>query len=453
MVSAKVVGAGAFVVIGALLFTVALFLIGERRMLFTDHIIVYAEFARLGQLEPGATVRVAGMNAGEVTDIQIPDSPARKFRVKMQIREDLHPLVRVDSTASAQTEGLVGGVYVNIATGTEESPQLPEGGTIASREPFSMADLLQQASETISQVNETVEMLSGDIEKTIERIGMTADDAHQLLTDITPQIQAIAENGSRMSADTQEIVAGLRAGEGTIGKLLKDDGLYDRAQEIVGDAKTVMANVREVSDEARRAIADFRSEDGPAHGLFAEMRLTLSQAREATADLADNMEAMKHNFLLRGFFNKRGYFDLDAISPAQYRSGVLENGKRKAMRTWLAAAVLFVPGPGTAEVLSADGRARVDSAMSTYLRHVPSNPIVVEGYATDGTLGEQYSRSRMRAGLVREYLLGRYGLMPQSTGSIALGADAEGSPTGSEWDGVALTLFLEADALQFAATR
>jgi len=211
----------------------------------------------------------------------------------------------------------------------------------------------------------------------------------------------------------------------------------------------VMANVKQVSDEARRAIADFQSKDGPAHGLFADMRMTLTHAREATADLADNMEAMKHNFLLRGFFNRRGYFDLDAISPAEYRKGVLENGKRKAMRIWLSSPVLFEEGPD-GEVLSADGRSRIDSAMTTYLRYVPSNPIVVEGYATEGTLGERYRSSRQRAGLVREYLVGRYGLMPQSTGFIALGSDAQGSPSGGTWDGVSLALFLDMAALQFA---
>ena len=165
--------------------------------------------------------------------------------------------------------------------------------------------------------------------------------------------------------------------------------------------------------------------------------------------LADNMEAMKHNFLLRGFFNRRGYFDLNAISPAQYRSGVLENGKRKAMRIWLSSPLLFEEGAG-GEVLTAEGRSRVDSAMTTYLRYVPANPIVVEGFAMDGTVGERYRLSRQRAGIIREYLMGRYGLMPQNTGYIGLGSDVEGSPAGDKWDGVSLTLFLDIAALQFA---
>jgi hypothetical protein len=157
---------------------------------------------------------------------------------------------------------------------------------------------------------------------------------------------------------------------------------------------------------------------------------------------------MKHNFLLRGFFNRRGYYDLDAISPAEYRKGVLENGKRKAMRIWLADAVLFEPGPDGNPVLTEDGRARIDSAMAAYLDYLPSSPIVVEGYATDGTVQERFRRSRLRAGAVRGYLLARYELPPQILGSIALGHEAPGSPDGSRWDGVALTLFLDRAELQ-----
>src|SRR5688500_15424198 len=148
MVSSKIVGAGAFVILGVVLFTAALFMIGERRMLFEDRFEVYAEFAKLRQLEPGAIVRVAGMDAGEVTDIEVPTSPADKFRVKMRVRDDLHPRVRSASIASAQTQGLVGRTYWSIAAGTDEAPAIPEGRTIESREPFALSDALDQARAT-----------------------------------------------------------------------------------------------------------------------------------------------------------------------------------------------------------------------------------------------------------------------------------------------------------------
>jgi phospholipid/cholesterol/gamma-HCH transport system substrate-binding protein len=451
MTSSKLVGAGAFVVIGLLLFTVALFTIGERRMLFEDRFEVFTEFAKLGQLQMGAVVRVAGADAGEVTEIQIPGSPAGKFRVKMEIREDLHGLVRTDSVAATQTEGLVGALFLNIAAGSESAPQVPEGGTIRSQEPFSMADLLAQMSETATMVNDTVEALRGDITKAVQQVALTAEDAHAMIEDVRPDLTAMAKNGNRIAADTQQLVADMHAGKGTIGKLMTDDTLYLRAREIADETKVVMANMNQLSTDARRAIADFRSKDGPAQGLLADMRATVTQAREAVSDLADNMEAMKHNFLLRGFFNRRGYFDLDAISPVDYRSGVLENGKRKAMRIWLSAEMLFETLPDGTPVLSQDGKGRIDSAMSAYLKYVPSSPLVVEGYATEGTKDARWRRGQLWSGIVREYLLQRYELLPQATGYISLGNDAQGSPTAGPWDGVAITLFVDREVLQFAA--
>ena len=451
MDSKKVTGAGAFVVIGLLLFTVGLFMIGERRNLFESRFPVYAEFARLGQLEVGTIVRVAGADAGEVTDIAVPTGPSQKFRAKMEVRDELRPLVRTDSVATTQTEGLVGNIFVNIQTGTDQAPALPDGGTILSKEPFSMADLLEQMSETVTTVNTTVKALSGEIEVAAHQVALTATDAHALVNEIKPDLELMARNGARISTDTQQIVAGIQEGRGTIGKLINDDTLYQQVTGLTRDAQTTMANVRDVTNEARRAIADFRSKDGPAQGLFADMRGTLTQAREATADLADNMEAMKHNFLLRGFFNKRGYFDLSSISPADYRSGVLENGKRKATRIWVNADVLFEPGPDGVEQLSAGGRARIDSAMATYLPYVPANPIVVEGFATGGGVEERFRLARIRAGTVREYVRGRYWLTPQNTGYIALADDSRGSPAGDGlWNGIALTLFLDRTALTFA---
>ena len=89
--------------------------------------------------------------------------------------------------------------------------------------------------------------------------------------------------------------------------------------------------------------------------------------------------------------------------------------------------------------------------MATYLRYVPANPIVIEGYATGGSVADRFQQSRQRASAVREYVLNRYELAPQHTGYIALAAEAEGSPAGERWDGVAVTLFLDREQLQFVS--
>jgi phospholipid/cholesterol/gamma-HCH transport system substrate-binding protein len=447
--TSKVIGAGAFVVIGVLLFTVALFMIGARRSLFESRFPVYTEFTRVGQMEIGASVRISGLDAGEVRAIDVPRVPSGKFRIRMLVRNDLRNLVRTDSVATQETEGLVGAAVINISGGTDRAPVVLDNGTIPSREPLQIADLLQQASDTMTLVNETVMSLRGDAETAVHEVALTAQDAHALVQTLTPDLTATAHNALKISTDTQQIVANINEGKGTIGKLINDDSLYTRANDTLAQAQETMTNFRQVSEEARGAIADLRSPDGPAMGLMADMRATLVQAREATTDFADDMEALKHNFFLRGFFKDRGYYDLDAISPAEYRNGVLENGKRKAMRIWLGSAVLFGRAPDGTEMLTPDGRARLDAAMSVYLKYVPTNPIVVEGYATEGTVGDRFRVGRLRAALVRDYLIGRYDLRPQHTGYIAL-EQAKDSPSGNHWDGVAITLFLDREALQFS---
>src|SRR5437764_12167207 len=97
---------GAFVLGGLLLFAVGLFLIGDRRMLFSGSGTYYTEFAGMSGLEVGDKVRVAGLDAGEVTGLRIPSGPGAKFLVKFRIVEKLFAVVRADSLATIQTDGL-----------------------------------------------------------------------------------------------------------------------------------------------------------------------------------------------------------------------------------------------------------------------------------------------------------------------------------------------------------
>src|SRR5688500_20221983 len=94
-------------------------------MLFSDTFEMYAEFANIAGLQDGAKVRVAGMDAGEVEGIHVPPGPSAPFRVKLRVREDLHPLIRIDSVATIQTDGLVGNKFVQVDAGTDQAAVVP----------------------------------------------------------------------------------------------------------------------------------------------------------------------------------------------------------------------------------------------------------------------------------------------------------------------------------------
>ena len=165
-------------------------------------------------------------------------------------------------------------------------------------------------------------------------------------------------------------------------------------------------------------------------------------------DLAENAEALKRNFFFRGFFNQRGYFDLDDISVAEYRQGALQTEDRRVLRIWLSADVLYERDPSGAERLAEGGKARLDSAMSQFLKYPRTSPLVIEGYAAAGTADEKYLTSRRRAQLVRDYLVSTFGLDVRYVAIMPMGAEATDSPTGNRWNGIAIAIFVPRSALQ-----
>jgi phospholipid/cholesterol/gamma-HCH transport system substrate-binding protein len=446
----RLAGVGVFVISGLLLFAVGLFMIGDRQMAFAKKFTIYTEFAKITGLQPGAIVRVSGAKAGSVTDITPPNRPSEKFKVKLEITEELHPLVRTDSVTTIETEGLVGGSFLAVATGSDAAPPAPANSTIPGKEPFALADLLEETSETIKNVNTAINEVKGDIVDAIQSINDTVANANQLIDDVSDDVKTMASAGARIMQDAADIAEGIRKGEGTIGKLINDDELYTRATAIAKNAEQIANDAREVVMQAKRALSDLESKNGPIQGLTANVKQTMDDARVAMAGFAENMEALKHNFFFRGFFNDRGYFSLDDISPAQYRQGFLTNdGARSVARIWLRSTVLFEPDPDVpdSERLTEDGRMRLDSAMEPYLAHLGDTVLMVEGYSQEGAANQQFLKSRARASLVRSYLIGTFHLNPQTIGVMPLGSHAIDSPNNTPWDGIALAAFLDREAL------
>jgi phospholipid/cholesterol/gamma-HCH transport system substrate-binding protein len=448
MTQTRLIGVGAFVIGGLLLFSIGLFMIGNRRMLFTDRFEVNAEFVKVTGLQKGAIVRVSGMDAGEVEAIHVPATPSSKFRLQMKVREDLHQLVRSDSIATIQSDGLVGNKFVQIDIGSEQKPPAPNGSTIVSREPFDFADLMSQASTTVATLNETVLMLRGNVEQTLNAITETANQATTIIDQVGDDVKAITRNGQKIASDIQLVTAGVREGKGTIGKLVKDDALYTQAVSITKEAQKTVENMRKIVEEARTTLGNLNTnvvgKNGSMQGMTTDLRQTMGYAREAMADLAENSESLKRNFFFRGLFRGRGFYNLDQVSVEDYRAGDFAGKNRQALRVWLDAAVLFTTDAKGVETLTDEGKARLDSAMATFHRYPKQMPLMIEGYAAAPTESAAFIASGTRGAMVRDYLIQRFGLNPNSTGVMSMGAAAADSPRGNgTWDGIGVTMWVK----------
>ena len=446
---------GAFVLGGLLLFGGGLFLIGDRRLLFVEQFEIDSTFGRVTGLQVGTLVRVAGLPAGEVLGITLPSSPSDRFRVRMRLREDVRHLVRADSTAAIQTDGIVGNAFVQIGVGTDASPPVAPGDTIAGVDPIEFADLIQEGRDTFRTVASEIIDLKEEVAGTLAALTVTVETTNGVIADVGRDAGALTDTSARLVEDVQGMVADARAvvndvrsGQGSIGQLLTDRTLYDRMTNIGREAEQTVRNLRETTDRAKAAVEGFSAPNGTAQQIAQTLRNTLAAVQEVTSDLADGTEALKRNFLFRGFFRQRGFFDLDAVSIQAYQAGVLEGNNRTALRIWIDAEMLFERDADGAERLTADGRQRLDSAMADLVRYPRDSPLVVEGYA-DASEGEApYLVSVDRAQVVREYLLGRFRRQATLTDIMPLSESAPGSPRGDDrWSGVALALFVNNDAL------
>lgn len=452
---------GLFVVAGLTLFAVGLFFIGNRHEAFARHMDFYAEFKNLSGLAKGAKVQVAGMNAGQVIDIGIPDSPSSRFRVKLRINEKLHGLVRTDSVTTIGTEGVVGDTFLLIEPGSAKAPAAMADATLPSKEPVEIGELLDQGKTVLTNVDSTVR------------------NANSLLTSVGGNLNSTLDGVKTTVSNANDIVVGLKEGRGPAGMLLRDRSLESQIRQTVANAQLASSNLSHASIQADGLITDFQARHLPQkvdatmasvqsaasnldasarqiHQTIAEVagpdeqgvtagvniRQSLSNANAATANMADETEALKHNFFFRGFFRHRGYYNLTHLSPDRYRKDQLFSNPANH-RAWLPAEALFARDSNGLEQLTAQGKSLLDNTVAQYGGSILASPVVVEGYRSGGNAADQIALSRDRAILVRNYLQAHFQLDPSNIGAVSLQSSPPAGVDRPTWDGICIVVVKE----------
>ena len=468
---------GLFLTVGIALFAAILFLIGSRQDLFGKHVDFFADFSDISGLPRGAQVRVAGIEAGEVKGIEIPASPASKFRLKLQVKANTRGMVRTDSLVSIRTEGIVGDKYVFIREGTTTAAEAPDGATLPSKEPFDLgaalekgSALLDKSSALLNNLQGSVTDLHGRLDIALSSVTKTVNHVDGLVTVVQPDIRKMASYASQITDTINGIVSDLNAGKGPAGLLLKDEtareqlqatlfnvrqatqNLSDasaRADRLLGDvqsrdltskAQAILENVQAISEQLNQAIKGALGPDHMGEDGASNIRETLSNLNRGTANLAEDTEALKHEFLFRGFFKKRGFYNLEQLSPSVYLKAC-QGQNACGSRAWLDAANLFASGGDGGIQLVDSGRQAIDRAVAPVVDSLPDHLVIVEGYSSTGAPDEQFVTSRRRADLVREYLEAHFHLLHSDVGIVPLRGKPPHCAGRDKWNGVAIVLF------------
>lgn len=222
----------------------------------------------------------------------------------MELQTDIRRFIKTDTKATIETEGLVGSKVVVLKIGSSGAEQVKDNGYIQSEEP----------------------------------VGFSA---------IIAQTEGIMQFTKNMTKDLSEIVGKVNKGEGSIGKLINNDDLYNNASSLTKQADSSLKNitselfkitgifdslgtgVQDVVSNVDKAVIDVKdmiknvkAGQGVLGALLAKgkydttiastlenIHQTSIEAKISAARLAENMEALKHNWLFKGYFENRGYWD------------------------------------------------------------------------------------------------------------------------------------------------
>ena len=329
---------GAFVIGGLLLFAVGLFLIGDRRLLFSEQFEIEADFGNVAGVEISTAVRLSGLPAGEVIGIEIPGEPGGRFVVRMRVREDLHALVRTDSEAAILSDGLLGSAFIQLRAGSETAPLIADGGALRGVDAVEIADLIAEGRETFRIAADEMVAMRAGLTESFGGFEDTIESTTRLIDGIGNDAQRLTDASAGLVDETRNMVAEVR---GVMDTVASSQGAVER---VLGETEGTMQAVRESAERVEEAIARFTGPDSATQRLLVEAGEVMGRAREAMADVADNTEALKRNWLFRGFFAERGFYNLDELTVDEYRT-LLRDDRYAPLRIWLAADRLFETDP------------------------------------------------------------------------------------------------------------
>jgi phospholipid/cholesterol/gamma-HCH transport system substrate-binding protein len=440
---------GIFIIASVTLFALGIFLVGSRHEAFSRNMQLYTGFANLDGVTKGSKVQVAGMDAGQVIRIVVPRSPDGQFRIQMKVDEKFHGLIRTDSLVTVDTEGVVGNTFLTIHTGSSNAPMAQADSTLQSKPPVNMSSLLTNGLDIMNNADATLKQVGG-------------------------KLNIVLDGAKGAIGNANDLLVGLKEGRGPAGMLLRDEKVADQIRETLSTVQSTTSNLKQASVGVSSLVADvqqrqlpqklddtmtqIRSASTQANATIEQVHESLTQAlgpdvngvtagqnisqalsnvNIATSNMAEDTEALKHNFFFKGFFNHRGYYTLSSLSPQEYRREKLFAGPHDP-RAWLQADSLFQQGTTGSEELSQDGKRAIDAAVVSFGDSIFTHAIVVEGYSDAVAPADALSLSYTRAQIVRNYLEARYPFEAKNVGVMPLSATPPMGLGHKQWSGVCI---------------
>ncbi|CAM3550511.1 ABC transporter permease [Flavobacterium saliperosum S13] len=311
--NAQKIKLGIFVLAGLTLFVAAVYFIGKKQNMFGQTSHISTVFNNVNGLQLGNNVRYSGINVGTVKDIEMINDTM--IRVDMIINDKILPHIKTDAVATISSDGLVGNMIINILPGKGNAPNVKAGDVIKSFSKVRTEDILK----TLSVTNENAAILTADLIKITKEItdgkgtvGMLLNDTSMAndLKETLHYLKITSQGTTTSVAQLNQLMASLNRKDNVVG-VINDTAVANKIKHIVTNLEKSSIKIDSVVENLNATITNAKDGKGAINYLSNDPKLvqkidsTMTNINQSSIKLNQNMEALKHNFLFRGYFKKQ----------------------------------------------------------------------------------------------------------------------------------------------------
>ena len=317
---------GVFVILGLALFLLLTYFIGNQHSMLGNNIEFYTTFNNINGLKEGNNVRFSGINVGTVKSIQMLNDTV--IVVKIAVNKKISPHIKKDAKAVITSDGLVGNMIINIIPGGESVVSIELGDTIKSYSRIRTDEMLN----TLSVTNENAALLTSELLLITKEIAGGKGVIGAMVNDpsITNDLRQILMNLRNASYEASSSIKNINLLVTSLDKknnllgTIRDTSIAQQINTIVGsiekstrNIETLVNNVNTTVLNANETLNNVKQGQGAINYLsndrtlvkkidhtFTNLDSTIMLINAASILLNENLEALQHNWILRGYFKK-----------------------------------------------------------------------------------------------------------------------------------------------------
>ena len=305
---------GLFILVGLVIFIVAIFTLGSQKKVFVKSISVNVVFDDIEGLKTGNNVWYSGVKVGTIKKIQFFGSS--QVQVFMNIEEETHRYIHKDAKASISSDGLIGNKIIVLTSGSSSFPFVEDGDRLQVDKTLSTDEImktLQVNNKNLVDITSNFKLLAKNLVDGKGTAGaLLADEqiAENFKTMVV-NLRNTTASANKMALELNEFTHTLNTKGGLADKLMTDTAVFARLQRSVNELQKTAQSASALTENLNLASSKLTKSDNAA-GLLLNDQKTADQVRAimqnletSSKKLDENMEALQSNFLLRGFFRKK----------------------------------------------------------------------------------------------------------------------------------------------------